>query len=68
MKLSRSEAIKYGKRGGRAKAAAMRYNVEGEILSLDQIATRVGVHRNTIWKRMRRPGPVTWQKLKTPGS
>lgn len=57
-------------RGGATTAVRLRadYCIEGEHLTLQQVADRLGVHRTTASDRLRRErakdGPVTWEGLR----
>lgn len=72
MKLSTNEARDYGKRGQAALAATQRVCIEGEHLSIRDIAVRLGVSRGVAGSRLRRlrgqPGAITWSALKTPSA
>lgn len=58
-----------GRRGNRAsvQSTAAVYQIEGESLTLQQIATRIGRSKATAAKRLAdaaaTEGPVTWEKL-----
>lgn len=62
------QARKYGTRGGRNRAAIERWCIEGEHLSVTEIADRLGVSRVTVQVRLREArraeGPVTWAALR----
>lgn len=64
-KRNADDARKSAKRGG--KAVKNPINIEGEYVTSDQIAARLGVHRTTAVERLNKarklPGPVTWARL-----
>jgi len=53
-------------RRGAAKATSV-YAIEGENVTAERLAERLGVGKNTALERLRRarskPGPVTWARL-----
>lgn len=52
----------------RAKARMHCYRIEGEYVSMREIATRLGVHRNVATARVARlrnaSGAITWDRLR----
>ena len=74
MELEPCGAMFHGRAGFRERAGqtARRrhlavYCVEGESLTLEQLATRLGVSETTVRNRLKRAagmdGPVTWERL-----
>lgn len=61
------EASGYGRRGAAKSTANCVYRIEGESLTMEEIAQRLGVPRTTAQSRMRKlrgaTGPVTWARL-----
>lgn len=53
-------------RRGAAKATSV-YAIEGEYVTAENLAERMGVGKSTALERLRRarakPGPVTWERL-----
>lgn len=56
-------------RGGKATAAAHRWNIEGVNYSVKQIAERIGRSEDIALTRLKeqqaKPGPLTWAGLET---
>jgi len=67
MTIPKTEAATYGRRGRAALSAQYTYIVEGERVTMLQIADRLGVHPNTARERMRKarkgPDSVSWLVL-----
>jgi predicted ArsR family transcriptional regulator len=65
--LSRADAARYGRRGGRARAAIVALHIEGEAVTIPRIAARLGIAQSTARKRIEelrtRGEPITWQGL-----
>lgn len=61
------EASAYGRRGAVKSTAGAVYRIEGESLTMVEIAQRLGVPPTTAQSRMRKlrdaTGPVTWARL-----
>lgn len=61
-------AVKYGRRGRKALTRQMEYCIEGEYVSMVQIAARIGCIPDVAGKRYKReqakPGPVTWDGMR----
>lgn len=55
-------------RAAKARAKADCYRIEGEYVSMREIATRLGVHRNVAMSRVARlrnaSGAITWDRLR----
>lgn len=65
--LNKDEAAKYGARGAKKYADAMKVCIEGEYVTIQDIATRTGVSRDTARLRLhrvrKRHPAVTWALL-----
>jgi hypothetical protein len=61
------EASQYGRRGAAKSTAGAVYRIEGESLTMVEIAQRLGVLPSTAQSRMRKlrgaSGAVTWARL-----
>jgi hypothetical protein len=57
----------YGKRGAAKQAEKNRHSVEGQLVTSQEIADRIGTTRSLACKRLcrerKKPGPVTWVGL-----
>jgi hypothetical protein len=55
-----------GRRAGRANTG--KYSIEGELLTYEQIAEKLGVGKDVARMRMakakKEPGAITWEKLR----
>lgn len=62
-----AEAREYGKRGNAAANALARYRIEGEFVTMTEIAARTGRTKGAVRKRMAElrgaSGAVTWARL-----
>lgn len=62
----------YGKRGAKRYVADVRIMVEGELVLVGDIATRLGVSKATVTRRLRwvrdNHPAVTWELLRTGGN
>ena len=63
---SKADALRYSRNGNRAKPAAL-LMIEGESVTISQVADRLGVSHRTASGRLldaqKQDGPVTWAKL-----
>ena len=71
--LRPKEAREYGRRAQPARKAYMqRWNVEGEMVSVEDIGKRIKLSAGAAANRLRReqakPGPVTWAGLNQQGN
>jgi transposase-like protein len=61
------EASGYGRRGSAKSTAGSVYRIEGEHVTMSEIARRLGVPESTAYSRMRKlrgaSGAVTWARL-----
>lgn len=68
LRLTREVAKKYGRRGGLVRAAANRWYIEGEQLTVADVSKRLGISLNAAQKRIRRirkkGQPLTWSAIK----
>lgn len=68
LRLTREMAKVYGKRGGIARASVHRWHVEGENLTSDEIAKRIGTSHEAAYSRIRklrlRGRVLTWSALR----
>lgn len=69
MRLKKDEAVEYGRRGQKKlrQVHTYTYSIEGEIVTIADIAKRVGVGEKTARQRLKRAQggdvPVTWELL-----
>ena len=68
LKLIRTEAAEYGRRSGIQRRSVERWCIEGEHLTVFEIAVRLKVSSKAAGRRLRearaKEGPVTWARLR----
>lgn len=72
MRLSKEEATEYGLRGARKKritAQTAIHHIEGENVTIGEIARRIDrsqtVAKHRLHREKAKPGPVTWEGLRS---
>ena len=62
------EATAYGRRGAAQSTAGSVYRIEGEYVTMREIAERLGINATTAGSRMAKlkkaSGAVTWERLR----
>lgn len=65
---SKEEAARYGARGRKAALSANRWSIEGDLLTVPEIAARLDMDyyaaRKRLLKAQQGAGPVTWAALR----
>lgn len=68
MKLESGEAREYAMRSAKRRRELHRYCIEGEYVTVKEIALRIGDASANVKARMKRmrakPGSITWAKLR----
>ena len=65
--IKKGSRIGHSKRGGIARHAGLKWNIDGDQVSITEIAQRLNLspdHASAVLRKAQQtPGPVTWEKL-----